>query len=169
MNEYIELVINDKLIKINKNDSMDVFMWRECKIKTSYWLKKKVSRNKDKRNGYKYYRVDIDGKSIILSRLVYKAHNPEWNITDNSKNNQIDHINVNSTDNRIENLRVLTDQYNKCNRKGKGYYWNKRRGKWRSNITISGNQIHLGYFDKEEDAREAYLNAKEIHHKFPVI
>jgi hypothetical protein len=45
----------------------------------------------------------------------------------------------------------------------KGYYlW---RGKWRASISINGKQKVLGIFEKEEDAKEAYLKAVEEKNK----
>ena len=37
--------------------------------------------------------------------------------------------------------------------------------KWHAQIKLNGKSIHLGYFDKEEDAKNAYLKAKLIYHK----
>ena len=79
--------------------------------------------------------------------------------------NQIDHINGIRTDNRILNLRNVTNQQNCWNRtKAKGYYWNKDRNKWQAQIR--GNKvICLGYFNTEQEARNAYVQAKEKYHK----
>jgi len=167
--EYIELVLNDRLIRIDKNDSMNLWYWRDYNIKTPKWVKKKSTLKEDK-TGYKSYVFGHNKKSYILSRVVYKAHNPEWDITDNSKNNEIDHINVNSLDNRIENLRILKAQHNKWNTSAKGYYKCKYTNKWRVEIRANGKVIkNIGRFTEEEDARQAYLNAKEIYHKLPAI
>ena len=35
-------------------------------------------------------------------------------------------------------------------------------------IRINGKQTHLGLFDTESDARQAYLNAKEKYHAIKV-
>jgi hypothetical protein len=77
----------------------------------------------------------------------------------------IDHINGIKDDNRIENLRSVTQQQNTFNSKSKGYYWNKRDKKWKSQIVIDGEHKHLGYFLTEEEASKAYLEAKEKYHK----
>ena len=173
--EYIELVltvadsdtnVTDTLIRIDKNDSMNLWSWRDW-VKNPYWYKIKITLYINKKTGYKFYKIKINNKTYILSRVVYKAYNNDWNITDNSKNNIIDHININSLDNRIENLRILTQQQNLWNTKAKGYYWHKRNNKWQAAIKINRKSKHLGYFDNEEDARQAYLNAKEIYHKLP--
>ena len=158
---YLELVLNDRLIRINKNDSMDLYSWRDCKTKPSYWFKIKPTLVII--NNYKSYRFNLN-KHYLLSRVVYKAHHPEWDITDSSDSNVVDHINNNSLDNRIENLRILTQQENTFNRIAKGYCWSKQKNKWRARIVINDNEIHLGLFTEEADARNAYLEAKEKYH-----
>jgi len=79
---------------------------------------------------------------------------------------QIDHIDGNPLNNSISNLRAVDHQQNQFNRtKAKGYtYCNKGR-KYQSSICKSGKKIHLGVFDNETDARNAYLEAKKIYHK----
>ena len=164
--EYIEATINNKLIRIDKNNSMNVYSWRDYNIKTPKWVKKKITLHIDKTTGYKRYTTHIN-KNYTLSRVVYKAHNNDWDITDVSKNNFIDHINNNSLDNRIENLRILTHQQNQFNTNAKGYYWNKQNNKWHAQIRINGKNNFLGVFAEEEDAHQAYLKAKELYHKLP--
>ena len=160
--EYLELVINNRLIKINKNDSMDVWRWRDY-IKTPDWVKMKPCLTVTLK-GYKSYTITLKNKRIILSRVIYKAHNPTWDITDGSKNNFVDHINNNSIDNRIENLRILTHQENQWNRNSKGYHFCKSRKKWRARIKVGDKNIFIGYFKEEEEAKQAYLTAKEKYH-----
>ena len=164
--EYIEAAINDRLIRIDKNDSMNVYSWRDYNIKTPKWVKKKITLV-TLTSGYKLYRIHIDNKKYNLSRVVYKAYHPEWDITDTSQNNFIDHKNTNPLDNRIENLRILTHQQNQWNNNAKGYTWHKQKNKWQAQIRINYKSKNLGLFDNEEDARQAYLKAKELYHKLP--
>ena len=161
---YVEATINDRLVRINKNDSMDVWIWRDYYITTPKWIKKKATLTTDKKTGYTKYIMGINLKTCRLSRIVYKAHNPDWDITDTSSNNLIDHINNNSLDNRIENLRILTHQQNLYNTNAKGYCWNKRDNTWVATIKLNYKNIHLGCFTEEEDARNAYLEAKKTYH-----
>ena len=42
----------------------------------------------------------------------------------------------------------------------KGYSWNNQKNKWGARIKINQKIIHLGFFDNEEDAHNAYLVAK---------
>ena len=44
----------------------------------------------------------------------------------------------------------------------KGYRWHNRANKWAAFIKIDGRCIHLGLFTKEQDARQAYLDAKQL-------
>jgi hypothetical protein len=123
----------------------------------------------DNGNGYLICTILINGirKNLRKHRILYLARNPGWDIFDNSSSNCIDHINHSRTDNSVENLRVVTSQQNQFNRSNtKGYYWNKKSRKWKAQITVNGKRKYLGLFKKEENARAAYLAAKEKYHKF---
>ena len=112
----------------------------------------------------RYIQIGINKKLYLLHRLIYKYFNEDWDLTDTSKKNEIDHININPLDNRIENLRVVnTSQNNRnrnkfknCSSKYKGVFWNKLKSKWHAQIKINGKTKHLGLFDNEEDAYLAY-------------
>lgn len=78
----------------------------------------------------------------------------------------VDHRNGDRLDNRRENLRPATDSQNQANRhkvrgvsRHKGVTWYKRYGLWRARITVGDRERHLGYFDSEEAAAEAYNDA----------
>jgi HNH endonuclease/AP2 domain len=84
----------------------------------------------------------------------------------------IDHIDQNSLNNRIENLRAVTKSENsqnsnkrKTNTSGyKGVYWRKDIEKWSSQITINCKCKNLGFFKTKEDAYEAYqIAASKLH------
>ena len=74
----------------------------------------------------------------------------------------IDHIDMNKQNNYWLNLRIVTPQQNNFNSKAKGYYY--RNGNFEAYIKVNGKKIYLGTFEKEEDARDAYLEAKKIYH-----
>jgi hypothetical protein len=105
---------------------------------------------------------------ITINKKTYHllAHHFAWySVYGNCNIEQIDHINGVKDDNRIINLRSVTHQQNMWNIKNtKGYYFCKPRGKFRSAICMDYKQIHLGYFNTEEEAKQAYLNAKEKYH-----
>lgn len=82
---------------------------------------------------------------------------------------QVDHINGDTLDNRLSNLRILTGAENAINRKKnannssghKGVSWNKRLKKWHSQIRFDGKRFHLGFFNDVESAAQAYRDASE--------
>jgi hypothetical protein len=82
----------------------------------------------------------------------------------------IDHKNHNGLDNRRENLRICTRQDNMRNRLGKnGGYKGARlvKGRWRSEHTLNKKTVHIGYFDTQIEAAQAYDNkVREIYGEF---
>jgi hypothetical protein len=77
---------------------------------------------------------------------------------------QLDHINRNRSDNRISNLRTVTNQQNQFNKDPKGYYWHKIQKVFRAVIRYNGKLIDLGSFHTKEEAKKAYLQAKSKYH-----
>ena len=75
---------------------------------------------------------------------------------------EIDHINGNRIDNRIENLRLVTNRQNQQNRKthraGRlvGATYCKICHNWQSKIVIDKTSIKIGYYKTEQEAHEAY-------------
>tara|TARA_R110000796_G_scaffold7451_1_gene25613 strand:- start:267 stop:749 length:483 start_codon:yes stop_codon:yes gene_type:complete len=143
---------NDKMYKLNKHTKK----WTCC--------------NDLKSDKYGYIRVGINKKNYLLHRIIYKYFNEDWDISDISKNNQIDHININKSDNRIENLRILNSSQNNrnrnkfknCSSKYIGVSWSKRDKKWVGTIRVCGKIKHIGYYDNEEEASEAYQKTYNI-------
>ena len=119
------------------------------------------------KNSHGYYTVYINGKIKYYHRLVWEHFNGEI-----SAGFQIDHINNVRTDNRIENLQLLTNKDNcRCRLKQKnnisgkpGVSWHKRDKKWRAQIYINGKNKYLGLFEQLEAASQAYLQAKIKYH-----
>jgi hypothetical protein len=109
-----------------------------------------------------YFIIGIYKKNIKIHRLIAFCFLGLKNIVGNRKIDMIDHINHITTDNNIDNLRIVTQQKNQWNRTAKGYYWHNK--KWQSRITLNGKTIHLGLYDIEEEAQNAYLKAKEKYH-----
>lgn len=87
----------------------------------------------------------------------------------------VDHINGNTTDNRIENLRWCNRSQNRINSKkttGKtskyrGVSWDKQHKKWKVQGRIDGKVVRLGSFNSELEASEIYDKyAKKYHGEF---
>lgn len=77
----------------------------------------------------------------------------------------VDHINNIKTDNKLENLQVITQRENSYKEQGKhtskykGVSWYKATNKWHSQIQINKRTKHLGFFVNEYDAHLAYQKA----------
>ena len=108
--------------------------------------------------------LDKDGYlRISIKHKIYRAHHLAWLwVHGNFPNGVIDHINQIRNDNRISNLRETTQSINALNSDKKlGVY--KHHNKFRARVKIGNKQIHLGLFNSQEEARNAYLFAKEKH------
>ena len=82
----------------------------------------------------------------------------------------IDHINDNKLDNRLENLQIVSHRFNthktqtNYTSKYKGVF--KLKSTWKATISIEGKQLHLGCFNCELTAHQAYqTKLKEITNK----
>ena len=159
----MELELNN--VRVKYEDDM---LWRwldRCgrhTLKNPHWRVIKQTPNKGK-----YSKIGLDGKNYMYHRVVYKICNPQWNIYDNSRENEIDHIcGAIPLDNSIKNLRILTHQQNSFNNLhfAKGYTFNKVSNKYKAQIKFNGKHIYLGLHDTAEEAHEAYLKAKPIYH-----
>jgi hypothetical protein len=163
----------DDVVYFNLNDTDLMFVkplltiYRLKKYKTDRpdeWIALKFNESKTG-----YLRTMINEKNYLKHRLIYFAYNQDWEIQNGCiKTNSIDHIDGDRLNNNIENLRKVTHQQNCFNiTTAKGYTWNNKANKWQAKIKVNGKTIHLGYFDNEIDARQAYLNVKHIYHPIP--
>jgi len=113
-------------------------------------------------------------RSIYLCGGFYKAHRLAWlYVYGEWPKDQIDHINGNRDDNRIDNLREVCNAENAKNRRspqGNNPFLGVTKKKWRdqfrwcARIMIDGKSKHIGYFKSAEDARDAYIAHKYILH-----
>lgn len=116
-----------------------------------------------------YYRGAILGKSHLAHRVVWAVYYGVWPA------DEVDHINMCRSDNRIANLRSADHSENNRNRSlqsnsasgYKGVSWHKAAGKWRAHIVLHGKQKHLGLFLTIDAAFAAYQSAaSEMHGDF---
>jgi hypothetical protein len=95
----------------------------------------------------KYVLIRIDNKLHLAHRLAWFYVYGKW-----PKKN-LDHIDGNPANNRIENLREVNPSENQKNMKLNsssktgimGVIWNKQANKWAASITIKYKTIHIGY------------------------
>lgn len=106
---------------------------------------------------------NIDGKgynSVFIMDSQYRIHRLIWLYVFGEFPKVIDHINGNRLDNRLSNLRNVTQQINAMNMKRNnnntsgvtGVYLNKRRGLWCAQMKLNGQTYHLGSSKNKEDA-----------------
>ena len=110
-----------------------------------------------------YLRTCINYKSYKLHRLIFMMFYGYMPV-------EIDHVNGNKTDNRIENLREVSHSQNE---------WNKSKtvrnttgiknitfenGKWRVRIGANNKTINVGVFDNLELAELVAQEARNKYH-----
>lgn len=99
--------------------------------------------------------------SVSVLGQRYQAHRVIWKLLKKEEpNGEIDHINGDRADNRIENLRLIDKQKNLLNQKLyrnnksgiHGVYFCKSKKKWCVQLTFKGVQKYYGSYELLEDA-----------------
>lgn len=105
-----------------------------------------------------YFSLSIDKERYLAHRLVWMIHHGEI-----PKGFEIDHIDRDRSNTKISNLRMVTRHHNNGNmskQKGKLSQYKGvsvlKNGTYQAYIKMKGKKVHLGTFEKEEDAAEAY-------------
>lgn len=103
-----------------------------------------------------YIRVRLHKRNYPAHCIIWEMHNgpiPEGY--------QIDHIDHVRSNNRLNNLRLVTHKENQRNQKlnkrntsgFSGIYWEKAMNKWRVRIMgDNGARLTIGYFENKDDA-----------------
>ena len=111
----------------------------------------------------RYWKVNLNGHPYAAHRVIWLMHYGYF------PENEIDHINRNPLDNKLENLREASRTCNArntgiacINSSGvKGVYWNKRDSSWIARIKVRQKYYHLGYFDNFCEAVLTRLAAEQ--------
>lgn len=113
--------------------------------------------------------LQLDKRMYLAHRLVWFYCFKEWPV------NIIDHIDRNSSNNKLDNLREATKATNNYNSKLystnttgiKGAFFDSRRNLYYSQIVANGKKTWLGYFNTLEEAGQVYsIAAKDLHGEF---
>jgi len=117
------------------------------------------------KSGYLATRLIVDGKpkGYYIHRLIWLWAYGEWPPMD------IDHANLDRTDNRLANLRLASESDNVHNQRvrnqiGLKGVWRQKSGNWAAGITKDRKRIHLGTYDTPELAYAAYCEAAASMH-----
>jgi hypothetical protein len=114
-------------------------------------------------NGRGYLLVRVDGKPYKAHRLVFLYHHgymPE---------NDVDHIDRDRSNNKIENLREVSrscnmrnsTQQNSTSSGVKGITWDKAHQKWQAKIKANGTTKYLGIYSDFTEAVAHRLAAEQ--------
>lgn len=110
--------------------------------------------------------LTVDDETHKTARYIWLHYYGEWPPLDV----YVDHEDRIRAHNWILNLRLVTPTQNQQNKAGMGTYakgvtWRDRKHKpWQARIRINGFRLHLGSFETEEEAAEAYQQACLQHH-----
>lgn len=131
------------------------------KVKSFYFRKESILSPSKNTGGYLVVSLykNCKSKHFQIHQLVAMAfleHKP------NGSKLVVNHINFNRTDNRLQNLEIVSQRQN-TNRLHLpssssfiGVYWNKKDKVWFSQIRINKKLHHLGSFKCELKASQAY-------------
>jgi hypothetical protein len=146
----------------------EVFEYRDGKL---YWKISntnaiKVGQEIGTENARGYRRVSIDGNTYAVHRVIWIMFYGEL-----SKETQVDHINGDAADNRIENLRLANNSQNCCNRRMKpnnsgikNVSFVKESQKYRVSLQVNKQRKFLGYYEDLELAELVALEARNKYH-----
>lgn len=140
--------MKNKTIKLTRGHKTIVDAWNYESLSKFKWRE---------HNGYAKKSIHKSRYHVAMHRVLLWAP-PGY---------EIDHINGNGLDNRLENLRIVTHAQNirnmKPRSKYKGVHWNTKNKKWISQIGINGGRTYLGSFNTQKEAAKAYdQKAKEV-------
>lgn len=152
-------MITQKELKelLNYNPDTGIFTWRYSRRGA------KKGSTAGSNDGYGYTSIRVNSKPYGSHRLAWLYMFGAW------PKNQIDHINHDRVDNRIENLREVTRQENGRNlalnkKNTSGVTGVRRKGnQWYATIGVNGSKVRLGGF---KDKFEAICARKSANNKY---
>ncbi|HTV32739.1 MAG TPA: HNH endonuclease, partial [Methylocella sp.] len=127
-----------------------LFRWKRSKTNT------KCGQIAGSKSGCGYIYIEIDGIAYLAHRLAWLYMTGEWP-------SELDHIDLDKTNNTISNLRVADRSQNCCNKKIRadnksgvpGVNYHTRLKKWVARIAVRGKRYSLGCFESLEEAAAA--------------
>jgi len=154
------------------NPQSGIFIWKIRPI--NHFPREQDAKTWNTRFSGKIAGSDHEGYIIIvIAGILYRAHRLAWLIMIGEwPQHEIDHYDLNKSNNKWDNLRPATSGQNSYNKKIskrnssgiKGVYWCKNVAKWRAKIAVNNQEIHLGVFNDIIDATLAYKKAAEKYH-----
>jgi len=158
------------MANLTYEEAIEAFEYRDGEL---FWKIKPAMRvqigDKAGRAGKeRYERFRYKDKNLLVHRVIFLMHHQHTP-------KEIDHINGNKLDNRIENLREATrsqNQYNKNmmsnNTSGyRGVSWNNQKNKWAVRVKVNKKSYNFGFFDDLDVAGAVASEARaKLHGEF---
>ena len=141
-----------------------------------WWTKPRQGVAMSKPAGYVHHsNYVVIGTNLSIGRFCsYLAHRLAWFLHYGEEVDQLDHIDNDPANNKIENLRPATPLANSLNRRPwsasgyKGVY--KSGNRWRARIQAMGMHTNLGNFDTEDEAAMAFdKKCEEYKRRYPEL
>jgi hypothetical protein len=144
---------------LHYNPETGIFTWKVSTARRVSSGDVAVTKRKDG-----YIQIKLNNELILSHRLIWiymYGYLPKY----------IDHINGQRDDNRIINIREVSNQQNSLNSKIsknntsgiKGVYWDKSRNKWTVRLSIDGK---CKFFKRFDDIDLAKLVIEEVRNKY---
>ena len=119
--------------------------WKRNSIRGKAWNSRYADRQAFTANhisGYKW--GTVGNRQLLAHRVAWAIHMDEWPT-------QVDHINGNRQDNRLENLRAVDQLSNSRNAARKsnnksgfcGVYWSNHWQRWKAHIGVNYRRLHV--------------------------
>lgn len=121
---------------------------------------KVIKKQTNKTTGYNYIQLRCDSiaKKYYVHRIIAFVY---LDVDIDDPKIHIDHVDRNLSNNHIDNLQLSDPSANAPNTNYRGYYWDKKAQKFKAQIIVNDYAIPLGLFNSEDDAHNAYLEAKK--------
>lgn len=147
--------------QLSYNKDTGIFTWKINKSRLA-----KIGNIAGSLHNNGYYSICINNKQYLAHRLAWLY------ISGEMPKNNIDHIDNNKINNKINNLREATKSQNEFNTKlrnnnssgFKGVCLDKRKNLWYSSSCINNKRTFLGCFKTAQLASVAYINFTKKHH-----
>lgn len=147
-------------MKLNKEFLHQKYIYKDGNLFLKRTNKKVGSPDKDGYLKTQINRMDLRVHRIIF--MMFYGYLPT----------QVDHIDGNPQNNKIENLRPANNSENGLNAKKpknntsgvKGVHWHKTAKKWQVMFTVNSKRKSFGYFEEIELAELVCQEAREKYH-----
>jgi hypothetical protein len=137
-----------------------------------YWKERPINSRKPKgdmeagaKSGHGYKKITVNQKAYYAHQLIFLMQHgyiPKL----------VDHIDGNTDNNTVTNLRASNKSLNGCNAKmtvrntsgHRGVFWHKKTNKWVARIQFQKRPIYIGVFDDFELACLVADEARILYH-----